>query len=73
MKNELSPESQGYIPDWQHEKGSMRTKGSKVANDQAWQRRTDEWVKMSDASRKRKEDEKNERRRRGVGYIKTPG
>lgn len=50
----------------------MTSKGFRVANDEEWQRRTDEWVKMNDASRKRKEAEKDERRLRGAGYIKTP-
>lgn len=50
----------------------MRSKGKTVANDEGWKKRTDEWVKMSHESRKRKEAEKHARRRQGVGYIKTP-
>lgn len=51
----------------------MRSKGKTTANDKGWQKRTDEWVKMSHESRKRKEAEKEARRRRGAGYLKTPG
>lgn len=51
----------------------MRSKGKNVANDEGWKKRTDEWVRMSHESRKRKEAEKLARRHRGAGYIKTPG
>ncbi|MGQ9425872.1 hypothetical protein ACXYTJ_05285 [Gilvimarinus sp. F26214L] len=43
----------------------MKFRGSSVANNKGWQKRTDEWVKMSHESRKRKEAEQQERRRRG--------
>lgn len=48
----------------------MRSRGKPVANDKGWQKRSDEWVKMSHESRKRKEQEKEERKRRGSGYVK---
>lgn len=51
----------------------MRSRGKAVANDEGWKKRTDEWVKMSHESRKRKEAEKQARRRQGAGYIKAPG
>lgn len=46
----------------------MKSKDKTVANDQGWQKRTDDWVKMSHESRKRKEAEQQERKRQGSGY-----
>lgn len=48
----------------------MKSKGKSVANDKEWQKRSDEWVRMSHESRKQKEREKEERKRRGSGYVR---
>lgn len=51
----------------------MRSKGSKtIANDQGWQKRSDDWVKMTHESRKRKEAENEERKRLGSAYKRAP-
>lgn len=48
----------------------MKSKGTKVANDEGWKKRSDDWVRMSHESRKRKEAENQERKQYGSRYKK---